>query len=124
MTNWILSIVAGNVQGKIKAIVFEHKFLDDTEQIPKDRRFGILTDKTNFYAESGGQEYDTGSIITLDGETEFAVQDCQSFGGYVLHIGYLKYGQLKIDSDVELSFDAVSVEAMVYFYAYPHQSSF
>ncbi|CDH55480.1 alanyl-trna synthetase [Lichtheimia corymbifera JMRC:FSU:9682] len=99
--------LAGNVQGKIKAIVFEHKFLDNTEEIPKDRRFGILTDKTNFYAESGGQEYDTGSIITLDGETEFAVQDCQSFGGYVLHIGYLKYGQLKIDSDVELSFDAL-----------------
>ncbi|KAI9319073.1 alanyl-tRNA synthetase [Dichotomocladium elegans] len=97
--------LTGNVQGKIKAIVYQHKFLDNTAQIPEGRRFGLLTDKTNFYAEAGGQEYDTGSIITLDGETEFSVEDCQSFGGYVLHIGYLKYGQLKINSDVELSFD-------------------
>ncbi|KAI9499253.1 alanyl-tRNA synthetase [Zychaea mexicana] len=97
--------VDGNVQGKIKAIVYQHKFLDSSSDIPEGASFGILTDKTNFYAESGGQEYDTGSIITLDGETEFAVQDCQSFGGYVLHIGYIKYGQLKLDSDVEITFD-------------------
>ncbi|KAI9278638.1 alanyl-tRNA synthetase [Phascolomyces articulosus] len=97
--------LGGNVQGKIKAIVYKHKFLEGTSEIPEGASFGILTDKTNFYAESGGQEYDTGSIITVDGETEFAVQDCQSFGGYVLHIGYIKYGQLKIDSEVEISFD-------------------
>ncbi|KAG0162703.1 Alanine--tRNA ligase [Apophysomyces sp. BC1034] len=99
--------LAGNVQGRVKAIFFEHKFLADTSSIPEGRNFGILTDKTNFYAESGGQEYDTGSIITLDGNTEFAVEDCQLFGGYVLHVGHLKYGQLDIDNDVELSFDAL-----------------
>lgn len=99
--------IGENVQARVKAIFFEHKFLSDTSEIPEGRRFGLLTDKTNFYAESGGQEYDTGSIITLDGETEFAVEDCQSFGGYVLHIGHLKYGQLKLDTEVELSFDAL-----------------
>jgi alanyl-tRNA synthetase len=97
--------LSGNVQGKIKAIFFEHKFLDNSNDIPEDRNFGLLTDKTNFYAESGGQEYDTGSIITLDGNTEFVVDDCQSYGGYVLHVGHLKYGQLKLDDEVEVSYD-------------------
>ncbi|CAO3626101.1 unnamed protein product [Cunninghamella blakesleeana] len=97
--------IGTNVQGQIKSIYYEHKFLTETKDIPEGARFGILTDKTNFYAESGGQEYDTGSIITLDGNTEFSVQDCQLFGGYVLHIGTLKYGQLKLDDQVELSFD-------------------
>ncbi|KAI8332267.1 alanyl-tRNA synthetase [Chlamydoabsidia padenii] len=95
----------GNVQGLIKSIYYQHKFLDDTKDIPEGANFGILTDKTNFYAESGGQEYDTGSIITLDGSTEFVVKDCQVYGGYVLHVGHLKYGQLKYDDQVELSFD-------------------
>ncbi|KAI7902958.1 alanyl-tRNA synthetase [Cokeromyces recurvatus] len=95
----------GNVQAQIKAIFFEHNFLNDTKDIPEDRNFGLLLDKTNFYAESGGQEYDTGSIITLDANTEFVVEDCQLFGGYVLHIGHLKYGQLSVDDKVELSYD-------------------
>ncbi|KAG1150117.1 hypothetical protein G6F37_000606 [Rhizopus arrhizus] len=95
----------GNIQGKVKAIFFEHKFLKSTTEIPEDRNFGLLLDKTNFYAESGGQEFDIGSIITLDGNSEFAVQDCQLYGGYVLHVGHLKYGQLSIDEDVEISYD-------------------
>lgn len=95
----------GNVQGEIKAIFFEHKFLDSSKDIPEDRNFGLLVDKTNFYAESGGQEYDTGSIITLDGNTEFVVEDCQLYGGYVLHVGHLKYGQLSLNDKVELSYD-------------------
>ncbi|KAF7721005.1 Alanine--tRNA ligase [Apophysomyces ossiformis] len=99
--------LSGNVQGRIKAIFFEHKFLTDSSIVPEGRSFGILTDKTNFYAESGGQEYDTGSIITLDGNVEFVVEDCQLFGGYVLHIGHMKYGQVHIDDEVELSFDAL-----------------
>ncbi|CAO3583770.1 unnamed protein product [Absidia cylindrospora] len=95
----------GNVQGLIKSVYYQHKFLEDTKDIPEGANFGILTDKTNFYAESGGQEYDTGSIITLDGSTEFVVKDCQVYGGYVLHVGHLKYGQLKYDDQVVLSFD-------------------
>ncbi|CEP13586.1 hypothetical protein [Parasitella parasitica] len=97
--------LAGNVQGEIKAIFYEHKFLDNTADIPEDRNFGLLVDKTNFYAESGGQEYDVGSIITLDANTEFVVEDCQLYGGYVLHVGHLKYGQLKLNDKVEISYD-------------------
>lgn len=108
--------MSGNVQAHIKSIFFDHKFLDDSSSIPEGRKFGLLLDKTNFYAESGGQQFDTGSIITLDSETEFAVEDCQSFGGYVLHIGHLKYGSLKVNDDVEVSFDEVSRREFFVFY--------
>ncbi|ORZ17358.1 mitochondrial and cytoplasmic alanine-tRNA ligase Ala1 [Absidia repens] len=97
--------VGGSTQGFIKSIYYQHRFLDDTSNIPRGANFGILTDKTNFYAESGGQEFDTGNMMTLDGNAEFIVMDCQLFGGYVLHVGYLKYGQLKCEDQVELSFD-------------------
>ncbi|RKO90945.1 alanyl-tRNA synthetase [Blyttiomyces helicus] len=69
-------------------------------------RFGIVTDRTNFYAEQGGQQYDTGTI-TIDGVADFAVDDVQTFGGYVLHIGYLKYGALKVGDEVVCCFDEV-----------------
>ncbi|KAI8974134.1 alanyl-tRNA synthetase [Pilobolus umbonatus] len=96
--------LSGNVQAHVKAIFCDHKFLDNTKSIG-ERRFGLLLDKTNFYAEQGGQEYDMGSIITLDGQTEFIVEDCQLFGGYVLHVGHLKYGQLSVNDSVELAYD-------------------
>jgi alanyl-tRNA synthetase len=91
----------------VKAIYFKHEFPTTTKDIPSEVSFGILLDKTNFYSEQGGQEYDIGNIITLDGENEFVVENCQSFGGYVLHIGFMKYGQLNVDDNVEVSYDQV-----------------
>lgn len=64
-----------------------------TQELKEGDEGGILLDKTNMYAESGGQEYDTGKII-IDGEAEFEVENVQSYGGYVLHTGYMKYGSL------------------------------
>ncbi len=69
--------------------------------------FGLLLDKTPFYAESGGQEHDTGSIV-IDGVAEFEVSDVQVFNGYVLHIGQLKYGSLSVGDEVVSSYDEVS----------------
>jgi alanyl-tRNA synthetase len=55
-------------------------------------RFGVILDRTNFYAEKGGQIYDTGLIKTADGQI-MQVTDVQVFGGYVLHIGVLRANQ-------------------------------
>ncbi|KAI7867818.1 alanyl-tRNA synthetase [Spinellus fusiger] len=93
------------VQARVKSIFYQRAFYPDTSSLPEGSRFGVLTDKTNFYAESGGQEYDTGNIISVDGETEFVVEDCQVFGGYVLHIGHLKYGKLSLETEVELTYN-------------------
>ena len=69
--------------------------------------FGIILDRTSFYAEAGGQEYDTGNVV-IDGDADFEVTNVQVFNGYVLHIGRLKYGQLSVGDSVVSSYDEVS----------------
>jgi alanyl-tRNA synthetase len=64
-------------------------------------------DKTNFYAESGGQEYDTG-VLAIDGKAEFKVEDVQVFNGYVLHIGQMVEGDMTIADEVIATYDEVS----------------
>jgi len=90
----------------VKAIYHDRKFLPSTSDTPEGTTFGILLDKTSFYAEAGGQEYDTGNIV-IDGAADFEVEDVQVYNGYVLHIGHLKYGQLKVGDEVVSSYDEV-----------------
>jgi len=94
----------GNVDAKIVAVYHNKSFTNSTSEIPEGEIFGILLDRTSFYAESGGQEYDTGSII-VDGVAEFEVTDVQVYNGYVLHTGSLKYGTLNVGDDVVSSYD-------------------
>ncbi|XP_050536345.1 alanine--tRNA ligase, cytoplasmic-like [Daktulosphaira vitifoliae] len=65
---------------------------------------GILLDKTCFYAEQGGQIYDEGSVIK-DEDTEFYVKNVQVRAGYILHIGILESGLLKIGDKVTLKIE-------------------
>ncbi|ORZ29574.1 tRNA synthetases class II (A)-domain-containing protein, partial [Catenaria anguillulae PL171] len=67
---------------------------------------GVLLDRTSFYAESGGQEADKGSLA-IDGELEFAVENVHVYAGYVLHTGLLKYGALKVGQSVTASIDTL-----------------
>lgn len=94
----------GTITSTIKAIYQGKKFLKSTSEVPEGQQFGIILDKTNFYAEQGGQEFDTGRIV-VDGESEVAIQNVQSYGGYVLHTGYLKYGNLSVGQTVLLEYD-------------------
>lgn len=95
----------GSVDSTIKAIYQSGKFVESTADLPSPGEpFGILLDKSNFYAESGGQEYDTG-VIAIDGEAEFKVEDVQVYNGYVLHIGELEEGVLKVGDDVIATYD-------------------
>jgi alanine--tRNA ligase len=74
---------------------------------------GVLLESTSFYAESGGQVSDVGALHVLpagmtkeDGEALGAppaspagvidVADVQVFGGYVLHIGAVTAGSIKV----------------------------
>jgi alanyl-tRNA synthetase len=74
--------------------------------------FGIILDRTNFYAEAGGQEHDTGSIVidnASNGEVaEFEVSGVQAFSGYILHIGKLKSGKFEVGDQVTSTYDEVS----------------
>ncbi|KAI1496106.1 tRNA synthetases class II (A)-domain-containing protein [Biscogniauxia marginata] len=94
----------GDTTGKVQLIYTGTDFVKSTKDLPPNAPFGILLDKTNFYAEQGGQVSDTGRII-IDDIAEFEVQDVQQFGGYILHNGYLKYGELKAGDEVICEYD-------------------
>ena len=93
-----------NITSRIQAVYHAKQFLQGTKDIPEGEQVGLILDRTNFYAEQGGQEYDTGKII-IDGVAELEVQNVQVYAGYVLHTGYMKYGSLSVGDDVVCEYD-------------------
>ncbi|OCF35527.1 alanine-tRNA ligase [Kwoniella heveanensis BCC8398] len=93
-----------DIKATVKSIYHASKFYTSTSELPAHAPFGVLLDKTNFYAESGGQEYDTG-VIAIDGQAEFKVEDVQVFNGYVLHIGQMEEGEIKVGDEVICTYD-------------------
>jgi alanyl-tRNA synthetase len=94
----------GNINAEVKAIYYNKQFLSSTSEIPEGEQFGIILDKTNFYAEQGGQENDTGKLL-IDGEAELDVQNVQSYAGYILHTGYMTYGSFKTGDAIICEYD-------------------
>ncbi|KAG6520179.1 hypothetical protein ZIOFF_017217 [Zingiber officinale] len=75
--------------GKVLAIAIEdNEFI---EIAPDRADIGIVLESTSFYAEQGGQIYDTGSIEGSFGS--FIVNNVQVYGGFVLHIGSVNGGK-------------------------------
>ncbi|KAJ0420995.1 tRNA synthetases class II (A)-domain-containing protein [Aspergillus carlsbadensis] len=94
----------GNITAQIKAIYHGKTFHSSTKEVPDSEQIGIILDRTNFYAEQGGQENDTGRII-IDGEAELEVVDVQLYAGYVLHTGFMKYGSFSVQDTVICEYD-------------------
>ncbi|KAL8946032.1 MAG: hypothetical protein Q9222_007514 [Ikaeria aurantiellina] len=93
-----------NITARIQTIYHSKKFHSSTAEIPSDTQIGIILDRTNFYAEQGGQENDTGKLI-IDGVAELEVSNVQVYAGYVLHTGYMKYGHLSTADSVICEYD-------------------
>ncbi len=98
-----------DIKATVKAIYHAKKFVSSTEEVAERAQLGIVLDRTNFYAESGGQEFDTGRLV-IDGVGEVCVQNVQAYGGYVLHTGFVNYGKLSVGDEVICEYDEVSVE--------------
>ena len=47
---------------------------------------GAVLDATSFYAEMGGQTFDTGSLL-IDDSSVLQVDDVQVYAGYIVHVG-------------------------------------
>lgn len=93
-----------NITAQVRRVYHKKQFLDTTEGIPEGEQIGLILDRTNFYAEQGGQENDTGKII-IDGVAELEVHDVQVYAGYVLHTGHMKYGHLSTGNEVLCEYD-------------------
>jgi alanyl-tRNA synthetase len=59
----------------------------------------VILDKTNFYAEMGGQVGDTGEFRAAGGGV-FDVTSTRSAGGFVLHVGQMIEGHVKVGEHV------------------------
>lgn len=93
-----------NITSQIQAVYHSKDFLSCTQGIPEGEQLGLILNRTNFYAEQGGQENDTGRII-IDGVAELEVTNVQVYAGYVLHTGYMKYGTLTVGCEVICEYD-------------------
>ncbi|CAB3408456.1 unnamed protein product [Caenorhabditis bovis] len=88
--------------GKILAIRKDGQFVD---MIEAGEEGAILLDRTNFYAEQGGQIYDIGVLTKVNEESmEFNVTNCQVRGGYIVLVGSAE-GSFKVGDDVNQKFD-------------------
>jgi alanyl-tRNA synthetase len=93
----------GPLGSKLRAILNVKKvFLDEASAA--SGLVGVVTDATSFYAEAGGQVADTGTIVSAEGAS-LAVESVQKYGAYVLHIGKMTVGTLKLGDEISLQVD-------------------
>jgi alanyl-tRNA synthetase len=69
-------------------------------QLEQGDEAALLLDRTNFYAEQGGQVGDQGSINTPSGR--FDVEDTQKLGDAVLHVGRVAEGRVEAGQSATL----------------------
>ena len=100
----------------VKAIRCDKKFVNECQS---GQACGLLLDRTNFYAEQGGQTFDEGYLTLVKEETaaaasgddklelEFIVNNVQVRGGFILHIGSLQGDEatLRVGDTVQLHVD-------------------
>jgi alanyl-tRNA synthetase len=87
----------GQIEAEIQAIWNGNDLLTEAEL--GDGECAIILNRTNFYAEMGGQVGDGGHFRTPS--ARFDVARTRAIGGYVLHIGEFHHGKLKEGQEVQ-----------------------
>ncbi|GMM38471.1 hypothetical protein DASC09_058100 [Saccharomycopsis crataegensis] len=100
-TNDSFKYTTNNINATVLAIYYDGSFVNEADS--GSNNLGIILDKTPFYAESGGQECDTG--IFFSENCEFQVTNVQRYGGYILHTGVLRKGLISVKDEGIASFD-------------------
>ena len=87
---------------KVLALVSGDEVVDEAHE---GDNVVVITDKTPFYAEMGGQCGDSGVITTSDG-LKVVIEDCTKFGGNkFLHTGVVESGAIKTGDSVDMAID-------------------
>src|SRR5690606_26473338 len=80
------------------------------ERLADSARGTVVLDRTPFYAESGGQVGDTGTLSGAGGE--FVVEDTQKLGAAYGHVGSLARGVVQVGDRLHASVDGERREAI------------
>lgn len=89
-------------EAKVIAIVKDDNRI---EELKEGEEGLVILNETPFYAESGGQVGDSGSIVSH--EATFEVRDCFApVAGLILHKGKVERGSLKVGDEVTAQVDA------------------
>lgn len=91
-----------NIDATILKLFDGSQFVDEISEPGK--KYGVILDKTCFYAEQGGQEYDMGKVV-IDDVAEFNVDNVQLYNGFVFHTGTLVEGKLSVNDKIIASYD-------------------
>ncbi|MDD5793219.1 alanine--tRNA ligase [Clostridium sp. HCP1S3_B4] len=91
-----------NCNAKVLVLADDENFRDE---LVKDEKGYIVTDKTVFYAEMGGQVGDTG-IITSNGSKVKVYNTRKNVGGKVIHYVKVLEGVISLNDDVNMQVDA------------------
>jgi len=89
------------IDAKVVGWVDDNTVITDGK-LEEGARVALLLDRTNHYAEQGGQVGDVGGTITWKGG-EFQVEDTQRLGNSVLHLGSVVSGSLKVSQKVRVN---------------------
>ncbi len=88
----------------VKGIIAQDKLCETLTEVGHAAAVAIVLDQSPFYGESGGQVGDTGELIG-DG-IRFEVTDTQRNGEFILHMGHLRQGSLKLGASLTARVDA------------------
>ncbi|KAL6774483.1 TSA1 [Auxenochlorella protothecoides x Auxenochlorella symbiontica] len=101
----------------VLAILTKQGFVESSAGV-EEGPLGLVLGSTGFYAEQGGQVADTG-VITAGG-ARFAVSSAQVAAGYVLHLGDLESGEIKVGDAVTASIDVERRRRIMPNHTYTH----
>ena len=90
------------VEGKVLVLAGDESFKDELKEGEKGY---IVTDKTTFYAEMGGQVGDKGTIISKSGKA-YVYDTKKNIGGKTIHYVKVNEGSIKINENVTIKVDA------------------
>ncbi len=110
------------VRATVKAIFNGHDFEEHHSVSAGIDRVAVILDKTNVYAEMGGQVADEATVSVIresrsairdndeasshvSGGGEFRVEDAKAFAGYVLHIGRVTRREIRVGDTVTIELD-------------------